>query len=1142
MKKNESFTGITLKRCYSSKIGKVMRLSFFLFLIGTLNLIASESYAQKTRMTIKIKQTSVKDVLKHIENESEFYFLYNNKLIDVDRKVDLNIKNKIIKDILLEIFNGTDVQFLVMDRQIVLTPKDVIRSIDGNNALFQQNLTVTGLVIDEEGTPIPGVSILIKGTNQGTITTGDGRYSISTPADVVLVFSFIGMETQEVAVAGKTTVNVTMQQNIIGLDEVVTVGYGTKKKINSTGSISTIASKELAQTSVTNLKDAIVGKTSGIVAVTPGGSPGTGAQLQIRGMGTLQNNSVLVVVDGVIRDFSQLDPNEIETISILKDGASAAIYGVKGGNGVILVTTKRGKMGRPKFTFNSQTGFQYVTRYPDLLNSYQYATTSNQGYINMGLDPNDPANQGKFFTPEQISTFKSGEINTQFYDLLFDMPAIKNHQDLSISGGSERIRYFFNGGFLKQNGLIPNSSFARNNLRSNVDATITPHFSIQVDLDGRIEDKDSPSYGESTIFQRMVRANPTLRAYDVNGVPLYITSPQPLEDARQGGVNNWRTTVMNAKFNALLKFDFIKPLQGLSARFSYAYGESHIDNKFFRKPYDLYRDDNNDGVAEDETVSTGGATELREKSMSNHGYTLDAGLNYDRTFGNHKVSALFLYEQRESSGKYLEGYRQGFISDIIKELFAGDPETATNNGFSNEMGYLSYIGRLTYIYKDKYIAEFSARNDASVLFPPETRWGFFPSYSLGWRISEEGFIKDNLDFIDNLKIRASYGNLGTDAGAGQYSYLDQYKLSYGALINNQITTGLSKKVEPNKDITWEKVSSYDIGLEGILWRGLLGFDVAFFKKITTDILAPKIISTPMTFGATLPPVNYAEVELKGWELSLSHTNTIGNFKYSINANFTKSENTVLEIDDPKDQLPQLIRKNKPLDFYVGYKTDGLFQSDKEAQDYYPQFGNNQVGAGDIKYVDRNGDKVIDENDLDVISLDSYMPKIMYGLNLNCQWKGFDMNILFQGAAKRKIMLGGPARVMFTIGENNFYEFLTDSWSEDNKGAEFPRAWRGNNINNDRDSEFWLRDGSYLRLKTLEIGYNFNHILKGIDNLRLFVSGFNVFTVDKLKYFDPEVGSGSGMYYVNANAQHNYTTWGTYYPQQKSFNIGINLTF
>jgi TonB-linked SusC/RagA family outer membrane protein len=1120
-----------------------MKITFLLLFFSALQVMGEKSYSQIARVSLNLHDVSIEKVLDEIENQSEFYFLFNQKLVDVSRKVDIDVKNKKIKTILSDLFADEDINVIIVDRQILLSPKNINTAENSNKALQQQGNVIKGTIADENGNSLPGVNILIKGTSIGTITDINGNYSIQADGpETILLFSFVGYADQEISVGNLTTINVVLQETSIGLDEVVTIGYGTKKKVNSTGSISTITSKDLAQTPVTNLKDAIVGKTSGIVAVTPGGSPGTGAQLQIRGMGTLQNNSVLVLVDGVIRDFSQLDPNEIESISILKDGASAAIYGVKGGNGVILVTTKRGKMGRPKFTFNSQTGFQYVTRYPDLLNSYQYATTSNEGYINMGLDPDDPANEGKFFTPEQINTFKSGEINTQFYDLLFDMPATKNHQDLSISGGSEKIKYFFSGGFLKQNGLIPNSSFKRNNLRSNVDATITPNFSIQVDLDGRIEDKDSPSYGESTIFQHMVRANPTLRAYDVNGVPLFITSPQPLEEARQGGVNNWRTTVINARFNALLKFDFIKPLQGLSARFTYAYGETRVNNKYFRKPYIVYKDVDGDGIADDEPVSSGGATELREISSMNHSYTLDVGLNYDRTFGNHKISALFLYEQRESAGKYLNGYRQGFISDIIKELFAGDPETATNNGFSSELGYLSYIGRVGYIFKNKYIFEFSARNDASVLFPSDTRWGFFPSYSAGWRISEEGFIKDNVDFIDNLKIRASYGNLGTDAGAGQYSYLDQYRLGYGALINNQITNGLSKKVEPNKDITWEKVSSFDIGIEGIFWKGLLGFDVAYFKKITNDILAPKIISTPMTFGATLPPVNYAEVELKGWEFSLSHTNTVGEFRYSINANFTKSENTVLEIDDPKDQLPQLIRKGKPLDFYVGYKTDGLFQTDEEAQSYYPQFGNNQVGAGDIKYIDINGDEVIDENDLDVISLDSYMPKIMYGLNFNCQWKGFDFNFLFQGAAKRKIMLGGPARVMFTIGENNFYDFLLDSWSPENKNAEFPRAWRGNNINNDRDSDFWLRDGSYLRLKSLEIGYNFSTGMKSIDNLRLYVSGFNLFTVDKLKYFDPEVGNGSGTYNVNANAQRNYITWGTYYPQQKSFNIGINLTF
>lgn len=304
MKKNESFKGISLKRCYSSKIGKVMRISFFLFLIGTLNLIASNSYSQKTRMSLEIKQSSVKDVLKQIENESEFYFLYNNKLIDVNRKINLNIKNKKIKDILAEIFKGTDVQFLVMDRQIVLTPKNIAKAANNNSAGLQQNHTVTGTVTDESGAPVPGVTVMIKGTNQGTITSASGKYSIIATDDAVLIFSFIGMKTQEIPVAGKTTIDVTMKQEAIGLDEVVSIGYGTKKKINSTGSISTIAAKELANTPVTNMRDAIVGKTSGIMAVTPGGSPGTGAQIYVRGLGTLQNNNALVVVDGVIRDFS----------------------------------------------------------------------------------------------------------------------------------------------------------------------------------------------------------------------------------------------------------------------------------------------------------------------------------------------------------------------------------------------------------------------------------------------------------------------------------------------------------------------------------------------------------------------------------------------------------------------------------------------------------------------------------------------------------------------------------------------------------------------------------------------------------------------------------------------------------------------
>ncbi len=1116
-----------------------MRMMAFLLLLSVFQAAARNSYSQNVKVTINMDDVTVGEVLNTIEAQSDYYFIFNQKLVDVDRKVSVHAQNKKVSKILDELFAGTDIRHMVMDRQIILSPKELLAE---NVRKTQQKYVVSGTVSDEKGEPLPGVNIMEKGTTNGTISGTDGSYTLQVSSqDAVLVFSFVGYKTQEVPVAGKKVVNVSLQPEAIGLDEVVTIGYGTKKKIHSAGSISTVTSTEIVKTPVSNMKDAIVGRTSGIIAVTPSGSPGTGAQIQIRGMSTLQNNSVLVLVDGVQRPFSQLDPNEIESITILKDGASAAIYGVKGGNGVILVTTKRGKLGKPRFSFNSYTGIQQVTRYPDLLNSYQYAVTNNQAYENMGLDPNDPANAGKFFTADQLAKFKSGEINTQFKDLVFKNNPVKMHYNLNVNGGSDKIRYFFSGGYLAQDGLIPNSSFNRYNLRSNVDATINKYFTVSINLDGRLEDKDSPSWGEGNIFSHMVRAIPTERAYDKNGKPLDILSPQPLEEAKNGGVNNWKTSVLNAQMNAVLDLGFVKPLEGLKAKFMYSYDQNVVVNKKYKKPYKVYVPDQN-GMATEEVKWKGGARQLTQSNLNSHRYTLDLSLDYDRTFGKHHISGLFVYEQRENFNTYLVASRQGFISDIIQELFAGDPETATNNGWASEGGYLSYIGRLSYVYANKYIFDVSAREDASVLFPPDTRWGFFPSFAVAWRLSEEHFIKDNLSFVNNLKLRASYGMLGTDAGAGNFAYLEQYKLTYGALIDNRITTGLVKYVEPNKDITWEKVASFDLGLEGLFWNGLLGFDMAYFKKNTSDILAPKIISTPQTFGANLPPVNYAEVELKGFEMSLTHTNTIGEVRYSLAGNFTYSKNKVLQIDDPEDQLPHLVRKGKPLDFYVGYKTDGLFQSDQEAQDYYPQFGNNLVGGGDIKYIDRNGDKVIDNKDLDVISLYSYMPRVMFGMDMKLSWRNFDFSALFQGAAGRKIMLSGPARVMFQIGGNNFYTYLLDCWSPDNKDAKYPRAWRGNNINNDKDSDFWLRDGSYLRLKNLEIGYNFKSLVPNVDNLRLYFAAYNVFTIDKIKYFDPEVASGSGRYDVNANAQHNYTTWGTYYPQLKSYNIGVNITF
>ncbi len=1092
---------------------------------------------------LNIQNADLMHVFKDIEAKTDYEFSYENKDMDREFRFSGKFNNVSVADVLLEISKQTGLRFKQVNNNIHITKKDKKANREAPLEIIIQGITVTGKINSaEDSEGLPGVNVIIKGTSQGTVTDLKGYYKLDVPSEEsVLVFSSVGFTTEEVAVGTKTVIDMVLVPDLTALEEIVVIGYGVKKKIHNTGAISTVKSDDLANAPVSNLNDAIVGLASGVIAVTPGGKPGTGAQIQIRGMGTLQNNAALVVVDGIIRPYSQLDPNEIESINILKDGASAAIYGVKGGNGVILVTTKRGASGKPKFSYNGYTGIQQVTRYPDLLNSYQYADVNNQAYLNMGIDPNDPAHAGKFYTDQQMQEFKSGEIDTDFYDLVFKDNPIKTQHNMNINGGSENVKYFFSTGYLSQDGLIPNSSFKRYNLRSNVDAMITDNLKILVDIDGRIENDNTPSYGDGTVFAHMIRAAPVLRAYDVNGKPLKINGPNALEESKNGGLQERRTSVINARFKAVQKLNFI---EGLSANFSYAYNESNTLVKKFRKPYLVYIPDEN-GMATNVTEYSGGATSLNEDYINYKGYTLNGGLNYDRTFGKHKINALAIYEQREYDSKNLNAFREGYISDIIQEIFAGDPEKMNNNGYSSEIGYMSYIGRISYVYNDKYLAEVSARNDASVLFPEDTRWGFFPSYSVGWRISEEGFLKDNVDFIDNLKLRASYANLGTDAGAGQYAYLEQYSLGFGALMDNQITPGLKKKVEPNKTITWEKVASFDIGLEATFWNGLLGFDVAYFKKNTSDILARKTISTPATFGAEIPPSNYAEVELKGFEMSLSHINRIGKLQYSIDANFTHSVNNVIRIDDPENQLPHLIREGKPLDFYVGLKTDGLFQTDEEAQNYYPQFGNTQVGAGDIKYVDRNGDKIIDENDLDVISLESYMPQIMYGLNFTLNWKNFDMRALLQGASKRKIMLSGAARTMYQIGGNNFFAYQLDAWSQDNTGAEYPRAWRGNNINNDRDSDYWLRDGSYVRLKSAEIGYSINNaFLKklNIEKLRLFVTGYNIFTIDKLKIFDPEVGSGSGQYNVNANAQNNYTTGGGYYPQLKNFNIGLNLTF
>lgn len=657
---------------------------------------------------------------------------------------------------------------------------------------------------------------------------------------------------------------------------------------------------------------------------------------------------------------------------------------------------------------------------------------------------------------------------------------------------------------------------------------------INVDLNGYIAETSEPNLTAMEIFQNISNTNPTWNIYTADGKPVSNNGLGHLPEMIKSGFNTVKSSNAQIRFDAKQKLDIIT--KGLSARFTYAFDLDNSLGKRMTHPYLLETVDNNHDMNLTGVIKTFGNKTIFTESMSRGtSYTLNLVLNYDRTFNDkHHFSGLALYEGSEGYGDSFWASRTNYIAYSIAQLFAGGETDKNNYGSGFETGRKSWVGRVAYDYQSKYFADASLRYDASVLFPENGRWGLFPSFSAGWRISEENFMK-GLPFVDNLKLRASYGELGNDRGIAPFQFLGTYAYGLGIINNGVISQGILKGVEPNPDITWEKAANLNVGFDASFWQGLLGIEFDVFKKRTSDILAKQYGSIPGTYGAVLPDVNYAIVNSKGIEFTLTHQNKIGNFKYGFRGNFNYARAIVEKIDDPVGQLESLKREGRPLGFISGYKALGLFQSDEEATAYFPQFGITP-NAGDIKYADLNGDKKIDALDQTVISNYSSIPEILYGINLDAGWKNFDINILFQGAAHKSFLLHNVARAPFFQSTNNGFAFQKDSWSKDNPDAEFTKQYVDTKANNNYDSDWWIRNSSYFRLKNIELGYSMNtELLKkvNIEKFRLFVNATNLFVISPLnKYgFDPEI--------VNTAL---YTNPTAYYPQQKVVSFGINLIF
>ena len=1121
MKKNELWLRLICK-IWSSKIFKTMRLSIILLLIAVNCMWGNESYSQKTELSLELQNTEVRTVLDKIENESEFYFLYSNKLIDVDRKVDIAVKKQKINNILNQLFANTDVTYMVIDRQIVLSRKDYLAE---SLKSFQQQIEVTGTVTDAQtGDPLPGVNIVVQGTTQGTTTDMDGNYSIEAPPDATLVFSFVGYQEQTVELSGRQEINVAMEQAITELEEVVAVGYGTRERGMLTGSVSDIEGANIEQSSEMNVAKSLQGKMPGLVINDRGGEPGSESfDLLIRGKSTLGNNSPLIVVDGVPQgSFSNLSPNDIQSISVLKD-ASAAIYGARAANGVILVTTKRGsKNQETQIRFNARYGVHTWTRLPEMMNSYQYATYRNEVLQRYGMQPQWGDDEIEHFRKEDDPL---NYPDTDWNDAVYNKWTPESQYNLSATGGSEDIQYYISGEYRNEQTMYKSEAFEYNQyqIRSNLDAQVTDYLEIGFNISGRLEDNHRPRAGEG-LFSLTQTSEPFKVSYYPNDLPgiggEHGRNPAILATEDAG----WRDNldrIFNSKLSFNLNMDWITDGMELSGYGAFDFNNGF--NKVFNNTWTVYDYQNGNYVPQD-GYDPANYLYVDQSTSSSKSSLYNVRLNYDRTFGDHNLSGFIAYEQLEGLSRYMSAYRRDLVSDKKVELFAGGEEYDQNYGSSNEWGRVNYFGSLRYNYQEKYLAEFTLRHDGSFNFAENNRFGTFPGISVGWRISEEPFMNSIGDWFSNLKLRASWSKMGNDQ-VPDYQYLDKYSLGgyYQLGLPTSARSGVYVSSIANPNITWENSYTQNAGFDAILWDGMLSVNFDYFFEKRRDILITRSESVPDYTALELPDENLGKVNNSGIEFSLGHNNKVGNVDYHINGNFTYNHNEIIFLDEPENVSEYRKQEGHPMDSWVVYKTDGIFNTQQEIDNTEATIPGTK--PGDIKYVDINGDGEITGDDR-YRKYTSRTPEIQYGLDLGMRYKGFEFNAFLQGQTKAEAPVAwGVWNDMFG---NIFEYYYTKRWTEDNKESNFPRAIQEKgDIYNQKESDFWLKDASFIRLKNLEIAYNLpSEWLSGINGkgLRLYVRGSNLLTFSPIKRFDPEIANEAGRYY----------------PQTTTITAGINI--
>ncbi|ADY53640.1 TonB-dependent receptor [Pseudopedobacter saltans DSM 12145] len=1104
----------------------IMQLGLFVCLLFLhLTDVQAQAGATKLRASIQLNNVTVQQLVDRLGKDFKYSFFILDDQVSKTR-VTVNKSNATINEILDEAFRSKEITYQIQAKNIIISKKKTTSSVSDTEKL----ISIKGTVMDANQQPIIGAIIEVQNRKQKAISDIDGKFSIEVPEKGQILVSAMGYKMQVLTLSGISAYKIVLEEEVHALEELVVVGYGTQKRANLTGSVSTLKTENLTIAPITNVTNALTGQLPGLRTKQTSGIPGSdGSQLSIRGF-----SSPLVIVDGVETNFDNIDASQIESISILKDGA-ASVYGARAGNGVILVTLKRGKEGKVTVIANASQTMQNSTALIATGSSGQRAEWEREAHINAGL----PASQIPWKLSD-IEEFYSGTnpnyLNTDWFSAAIRSWAPQQNHNISVSGGSDKVNFYSYVGYNKQTTIArkDGGAYDRINTQTSLDAKLTDRLLLSSSFNyiGELRDFTSMNLGHSNFYNSLYESDPKY--------PLTLPDPTMLSYAgtstgnavfvsNKGLAGYSRNTNKSLRLNSALTYEF-KSIEGLKAKAFINYNSGTGFSKLFRKQPNFY----SYRAATDEYIferKSANPTMLYLGSYNSSDITQQYSFTYDRVFNNdHRFSGMLLHERINYNNESFDTQRGNLASEVIDQLFVGDPNTASNNGSASEMARKSYVGRFNYGYKGKYLIETIFRADASAKFPKDGRWGYFPSVSVGWVLSKEKFL-ENSTKVDNLKLRASAGQSGDD-GIGNYQYYAGYSYDMSYILGDEIKQGLYLTGLANPNLSWEKLGIYNVGLDFSLFNSGIYGTVEGFYRLREGIPGYRVNSVPSSFGAALPLENMNSIDTRGFEFELGTKGKINQVSYDISGNISWARSKWVKYDEPDYVDADIKRINgvqgKWTDERWGYVSDGLFTSMDEIRalpyTYVDLGGNDGIRPGDVKYVDLNGDGKLDWKDRIEIGKGT-VPNWMAGLLFNVSYKSLHLNSVFQGAWGYTTYIDLETAPTTLKYDNRWTS------EKNNSDALVPRPG-SKNVANWWYSDYRNHNTRYLRLRSLSLGYEFNdRILKSLkmSKLRVYAAGSNLFTITNLSKLgvDPEAPEGSAAYY---------------YPQQRTVSIGLSLNY